>query len=173
MSVREMSATISVPPVCLPPRWETPNAPGRVIHVVGEMNCGGAETVIMNAYRALCPRGTQFDFAVLNRDPAYYEAEIEKLGGRIFRLPDPRNVGLIPYYSALKRTIRSEGPFLAVHGHAHYFSGIILRAAARAGVPVRIAHSHTNRDYSRSLSRRGYRWLMMSLIRRHATHLLG
>ena len=79
MSVGEMSADISVRDVCLPPRWETPNAPGWVIHVLRAMNCGGAETVIMNAYRALCPRGTQFDFAVENREPAYYDAEIEKL----------------------------------------------------------------------------------------------
>ena len=79
MTVREMSATISVPPVCLPPRCETPNAPGRVIHVLRAMNCGGAGTVIMNAYKALCPRGTQVDFAVVNREPAYYDAEIEKL----------------------------------------------------------------------------------------------
>ena len=79
MSVREKSATISVPPVWLPPRCETRNAPGTVIHVLRARNCGGAGTVIMNAYKALCPRGTQFDFAVENREPAYYDAEIEKL----------------------------------------------------------------------------------------------
>ena len=173
MSVQEISATTKVPAVCPTPRCEIPYASGRVIHVLREMNCGGAETVIMNAYRALYSRGTQFDFAVVNREPAYYDTEIGKLGGRIFRLPDPRVFGPISYYSALKRTIRSEGPFLAVHAHAHYFSGIILRAAARAAVPIRIAHSHTSRDHSHSLSRRGYRWLMMRMVREYATHLLG
>src|SRR5260370_35497622 len=111
---------------------------GRVLHVLRAMNCGGAETVIMNATRALSPLGTQFDFAVANTEPAYYEGEITKLGGRIFRIPDPSIYGPISYYAALKKTIAMEGPFLAVHSHAHYFTGIIMRAAWKAGVPIRI-----------------------------------
>jgi hypothetical protein len=40
--------------------------------------------------------------------------------------------------------LHDEGPYDVVHSHVHHFSGLILEVARLAGVPVRIAHSHSD-----------------------------
>jgi glycosyltransferase EpsF len=146
----------------------------RVLHIFGRMNRGGAETFIMNVYRHIDRTKIQFDFAVHSDQPGHYDEEIRSLGGRIFILPRPRLTALPVYKRALAQVLREEGPFATVHSHVHFYSGVPLAVAASAGIPVRIAHSHSTSDGKRSaLSRRLYRWYMRSQIWRYATHMLG
>jgi glycosyltransferase involved in cell wall biosynthesis len=146
----------------------------RVLHIFGRMNRGGAETFIMNVYRHTDRTKIQFDFAVHSDQPGHYDEEIRSLGGRIFILPRPRLTALPVYKRALTQVLREEGPFATVHSHVHFYSGVPLAVAASAGIPVRIAHSHSTSDGKRSaLSRRLYRWYMRSQIWRYATHMLG
>jgi len=146
----------------------------RVLHIFGRMNRGGAETFIMNVYRHIDRTKIQFDFAVHSDQPGHYDEEIRSLGGRIFILPRPRLTTLPVYKRALTQVLREEGPFATVHSHVHFYSGVPLAVAASAGIPVRIAHSHSTSDGKRStLSRRLYRWYMRSQIWRYATHMLG
>ena len=46
---------------------------------------GGVESVIMNYYRNINRNNIQFDF-LCNTEQVAYEDEINKLGGRIFRV---------------------------------------------------------------------------------------
>ncbi len=148
--------------------------PIRVLHIFGRMNRGGAETFIMHVYRHMDRSKIQFDFAVHSDQPGHYDEEIRSLGGRIFVLPRPRLAALPVYKRALARVLRKEGPFAAVHSHVHFYSGIPLAIAASAGVPLRIAHSHTTLDgKGDSLLRRVYFWYMRRLIHRSATHILA
>ena len=58
----------------------------RILHVVGTMDMGGQETFIMNLYRKIDKKQMQFDFVVHSQKRGYYDDEIEKLGGKIFRI---------------------------------------------------------------------------------------
>ncbi len=152
--------------------------PIRILHVFHGMNPGGAETLVMNVYRHIDRARVQFDFAVHTDQRSHYDAEIEALGGRIFALPDlsqrPGLSGLRAYAQALSRVLHEHGPFAGVHSHVHYFSGVVLRLAEAAGVPSRLAHSHTTHDgETSSLGRKLYCWSMRYLLLRHTTHLLG
>ena len=55
----------------------------RVLHVVSYMGLGGLETMLMNYYRCIDREKVQFDFLVHRKDTAYYDQEIEKMGGKI------------------------------------------------------------------------------------------
>lgn len=61
--------------------------PIRVLHVIGIMNRGGAETMIMNLYRHIDRSKVQFDFVENSSEPAIFDEEIISLGGRIYRCP--------------------------------------------------------------------------------------
>jgi glycosyltransferase EpsF len=138
------------------------------------MDIGGAERLIMNAYRAIDRSLCQFDFAVGASRRCYFDREIEHLGGRVFRLNAAPRHNFLKYARGLWRVLRHRGPFLAVHSHVHRFSGLPLTLAWAAGVPVRIAHCHSMSDGQKdSLSRRTYRRLMSNLIERYATHLFA
>ena len=57
----------------------------RVLHVIGAMDRGGAETMIMNLYRAIDRTKVQFDFLVHEQRVCDYDEEIKDLGGEVFR----------------------------------------------------------------------------------------
>jgi glycosyltransferase involved in cell wall biosynthesis len=146
----------------------------RVLQVVGAMNRGGAEVFIMNMFREIRRYGIEFDFAVNTTGPGEFDDEIRALGGRILAHPNPGEAGFRLYGKALRRTLEHYGPFDAVHSHVRLFSGWVLRVAANAGVPVRIAHGHSVADgQPRSLKRQAYALCMRWLLRRNGTHLFG
>jgi len=116
--------------------------PKRVLHIVGGMNRGGAETMIMNIYRALDRNVLQFDFIIHRKDVCDYDEEIRRLGGRIFYVPSIGASSPVAFVKALTKTIKQAGPFQAVHAHTDFQTGFSALAAKLAGVKVRICHSH-------------------------------
>lgn len=113
----------------------------RILQIVTYMGRGGIETMLMNYYRRMDREKIQFDFLVHRDFRADYDDEIEALGGRIYRIP-PMNPASGGYRRALAEFFRSH-EYRVVHCHLNYMSGVVLAAAKKAGVPVRIAHAHT------------------------------
>lgn len=114
--------------------------PIRVAHVVGKMVGGGVEQVVMNYYRHVDRGRVQFDFLVDADSTLVPRDEIESLGGRVFVVPPYQRA--FAYQRELVRLFRQER-WPIVHSHVNALSVFPLRAAKRAGVPVRIAHSHS------------------------------
>ena len=114
--------------------------PIRVAHVMGKMVGGGVETVVMNYYRHIDRSRVQFDFLVDADSTLVPQSEIERLGGRVFEVPPYQH--LIEYQRGLQRLFKQEG-WRIVHSHINALSVFPLRAAKKADVPVRIAHSHS------------------------------
>lgn len=115
-------------------------APIRVAHVIGKMIGGGVEQVVMNYYRHIDYERVQFDFLVDADSTLVPVGEIEALGGRVFTVPPYQH--LAAYERELERLFREER-WPIVHSHINALSVFPLYAAKRAGVPVRIAHSHS------------------------------
>ena len=114
--------------------------PIRVVQVVGKMAGGGVEAVVMNYYRHIDRSKVQFDFLVDSDSTLVPREEIETLGGRVFEIPPYQHV--LEYQRELQRLFKQEG-WKIVHSHINALSVFPLRAAKNAGVPVRIAHSHS------------------------------
>ena len=148
--------------------------PIRVLHVVGGMNRGGVETWLMHVLRNRDPHRLRLDFLANTDQPSAYDDEIRDRGGRIFTCPGPHR--LWKYARAFRRLLAEHGPFDVLHSHVHHFSGALIRLARSAGVPIRVAHGHTDtrsEDAGAGLLRRGYLGLMRRLLSHHATHRLA
>ena len=117
--------------------------PIRVLHVLGNTQLGGAESRIMDLYRHLDRDRVQFDFLVHTRQKGHFDEEIEKLGGRIFRVPRFRIYNLLIYKRALSRFFVEHHEFCAVQGHITSCAAVYLPMAKKAGVPVTIAHARS------------------------------
>ena len=113
----------------------------RILQVVTYMGRGGIETMLMNYYRHVDRTKVQFDFLVHRDFRADFDDEIEALGGHIYRIP-PMNPLSGNYRKALEDFFRTHS-YGVVHCHLNYMSGVVLAAAKKAGVPVRVAHAHT------------------------------
>lgn len=118
----------------------TENRPIRVAQIIGKWLGGGVESVVMNYYRNIDRNKIQFDFICDNDSTNIPYAEIESLGGKVILIPPYQKV--IKYHKELKRVLK-EGNYKIVHSHINTLSVFSLFAAKCAGVPVRIAHSHS------------------------------
>ena len=134
--------------------------PIRVLHVVTIMNRAGIETMLMNYYRHIDRTKIQFDFLVHRTEKGAYDDEIKKLGGRIYYAPAISIKNIFNYSHNLEKFFKAHPEYTIVHSHLDAISAFPLSAAKKAGVPVRIAHSHVNgfdRDFKlavRYLARR-------------------
>lgn len=142
----------------------------RVLHIIGGMNIGGAEAMLMHLYRKIDKELVQFDFVSFTNKECHYDKEIKVLGGRIFYIPPPKSRGIIRFVKDIYKIIKDKGPYKAVHSHTLFNSGLSLLAARLAGVDLRICHSHnTLGDHGDALSRRIYFGVMRLLIRINTT----
>lgn len=141
--------------------------PVRILHVVGAMNRGGTETMLMNIYRNIDHEHVQFDFISYSKEEAHYDEEIKKMGGKIIRLTKTTSVKQIYH------VIKQNGPYIAVHGHTLFHCGLASVAAKVAGIKVRISHAHTVADDSDRYLRKTYINLMRVMINSFSTHLLA
>lgn len=116
--------------------------PVRILEVVNAMDRAGLETMIMNYYREFDRDQILLDFLVHRDWRGDYEDEIEALGGRIYRAPR-----LYPQhwlsYRKFMRNFFAEHRYPVVHSHIDSMSAFPLAMARECGVPVRIAHSHS------------------------------
>lgn len=146
----------------------------KVLMVGGAMNVGGQENQIVNVIRYADKMRFQIDYTTTVENP-FYRQEIESLGGHCIRIPDMDWTCPWIYCKELSRVIK-EGKYDIVHGHELFHTGITLMIAAKAKVPVRIAHSHSGSDgdgIRRTLVRRVYNRIMRFLILHYATELIA
>jgi glycosyltransferase involved in cell wall biosynthesis len=134
------------------------------------MNRGGAETLIMNLYRNIDRSKVQFDF--LTCKPGVFDEEIVEMGGKIHRVPYVTDVGHFGYVKALKIFFTTHPEYKIVHSHMDKMSGLVLRSAKKAGVPVRIAHSH-NTSSEGGTAAKVYKSYAGKFILPTSTHLLA
>jgi glycosyltransferase EpsF len=148
--------------------------PLRILFFFGIMNRGGAECFVMDIYRHIDRDKVQFDFVVNDGRRGHFDQEIHDLGGRIFIVSSPGEVGISRYRQQISDVIQEYGPFHGIHSQVYYFSGAILQVASQMAIPVRIANSNSIQDGQRNTwIRKLYRWYMKKLILKHSTNLLG
>lgn len=140
----------------------------RILQCVNNMHRAGLETVLMNYYRHIDRDKIQFDFLMHRAERSDYDDEIESLGGRIYRAPRLYPQNYPAYFIYMSRFFREHPEYRIVHSHIDAMSYLPLLAAKRAGVPVRIAHSH-NTDIDRDM-KYPLKQLFRSLLPGAATH---
>lgn len=114
--------------------------PIRVASVIGRYIGGGVEAVTINYYRNIDKSKVQLDFICDEDSTNIPYEEIEEMGGKVIIIPSYSKP--FKYHKELKRVLK-EGNYKIVHSNINTLSVFSLFAAKCAGVPVRIAHSHS------------------------------
>lgn len=141
--------------------------PIRILHVVVNMNRGGAETLIMNLYRNIDRTKFQFDFLTFKE--GVFDKEILELGGKIYRISYVNDVGHFGYQKELDRFFSDHQSYKIVHSHMDKMSGYVLKSAAKYKIPVRIAHSHSTKSEGHIINR-VYKWFAGRLLLNNLTN---
>ena len=119
----------------------------RVAQILGKMNGGGAEQVVMNYYRAIDREQVQFDFYFFKGSKFVPVEDIKAMGGRMFVLPTFRHP--LKYLRTLRRLL-SENKYDIMHCHLSTLSFLPLLAGKQAGVRTRILHNHSTSGGARA-----------------------
>ena len=114
----------------------------RVLQTVSLMHQGGMENLIMNIYRNIDRNKVQFDFIVHHKEKAYFDDEIEKLGGKIYRFSFLDDKNIFKYIKELNCFFKEHKEYKIIHGHLASIGFLYLSIAKKHKVPIRIAHSH-------------------------------
>lgn len=121
----------------------------KVLHVISSMNTGGMETMIMNFYRNINKDKFKFDFLINDPNKCFYEDEINKLGGKIYRVPYQRK-NIFKNHRMVREVINKNYDVIHMHqGITYYYP---LKYAKICGVKNRIIHNHgINRNFLKYL----------------------
>lgn len=142
----------------------------RVAQILGKMNGGGVEQMVMNYYNAIDRDSVQFDFYIFKGSVKVPIEEIKSLGGRLFVLPSLKH----PFrYMKVLTKLLSENGYDIVHCHLSTLSGFSLRAAKKAGVRVRILHNHSTSGGSREILRNITKKLLKPFAKHYATEYIA
>ena len=116
--------------------------PIRILNLFTIMNRGGAETMVMNYYRAIDKSKIQFDFMVHRQERGAYDNEIEAMGGKIFRMCPIYPQNLLRYQQMLKEFFDNHPEYRILHSHMSELGYFAFKEAIKHDVPVRICHAH-------------------------------
>lgn len=123
--------------------------PVRILHILGNTQLGGAESRIMDLYRHMDRSVVQFDFVVHSKEEGYFNEEIRKLGGRIFRVPRFHVLNYFSYCRAWKKLLQEHrdadgrSEFHMIQGHMTSTAAIYLPIARKCGIETTIAHARS------------------------------
>ena len=140
---------------------------------------GGVQAVMMSIVRSLSSN-VCFDMVLTTNERRHYDDEFESLGGKIFRFPVPNNrlLARLEYYLRGFRLffglckIMNSDKYDAIHCHNEFYSAFCIKAAKKAGVPVRICHTHIINSKASRLQN-SYNQICRRMINKYATHKIG
>jgi len=121
--------------------------PIRVLQVLGGLEAGGAESFVMNLYRAVDKKKVQFDFAKHIEHKGVFEDEITQMGGKIYRCPQYTGKNHFAYCKWWDSFFKEHPEYHVIHGHVRSTASIYLKIAKKHGL-VTIAHSHSTSNGS-------------------------
>lgn len=115
--------------------------PIRVLQILGQVNNGGVEAVVMNYYRHIDKTKIQFDFVMHKGSNQKYIAEVQSLGAKVYLITSYTS-NVIAFTYEIYRIIKN-GHYSIVHSNMNSLSFFPMFAAWMAGSKVRILHNHT------------------------------
>lgn len=102
---------------------------------------GGVEAILMNYYKNIDRTKIQFDFIIDNDSTnTQFFNEVKKLGGEVIICPPYQH---LHEYDKFLYKLFKEKKYKIVHSNINTLSVFPLRIAKKAGIPIRIAHSHS------------------------------
>ena len=118
--------------------------PVRVLHILQRMEAGGTQALLMNIYRKIDRTKLQFDFLVEYSQKQFYDDEITSMGGHVYYTSIREDYNVLKFRRQLKKFFKEHKEYKVVHVHAYTIGFLCLDIIKKAGVEVRIAHSHNN-----------------------------
>ena len=145
----------------------------RVLEVCYGFGYGGIQAFIINCIENIDNSKFQIDIYVFGTSESPLTERVLKRGVNIYFEPsnNVRNIKL--FTQQIEAFIKKNGPYDVVHANCNLISAWVLLAAKKAGVPIRLSHSHTSNHFDGGLIQHLYGYVRRFLIYQLATNKLA
>lgn len=116
--------------------------PIRVLHMIGSLNIGGSQSMIINLHKAIDKTKVQFDYIIDHPGHLYYESTIKSLGGKIYEFPTFNGRNFLKIRKVWKSFFKDHLEYKILHSHVRSYASLYLPIAKKAGLKT-IIHSHS------------------------------
>ena len=114
----------------------------RVLQVIGSLNVGGSQAMVMNLFRNIDRSKIMFDFIVDHPERMYYEKEACSMGAKIYTMPSFHGTNILRVKEEWARFFTEHPEYQILHSHVRSYASIYLPIAKKHGVKT-IIHSHS------------------------------
>lgn len=121
--------------------------PLRVLHMIGCLEVGGSQSMVMNIYRNIDRTKIQFDFIIDKEVGSPYLDEIVSLGGKIYKLPKFNGKNVFSLRKSWDAFFKEHREYKILHSHVRSYASLYLPIAKRNGLTT-IIHSHSTSNGS-------------------------
>ena len=144
----------------------------KILEVIGSMNMGGAETLLMNIFKNIDRKKFEMIFLCYGNQKFDYEDELTNLGGKIIRISKPTS-NIFKNVKQIKKVIKDNN-IDVVHCHTYFNSMYALIAAKQCKIKKRITHSHnTISEKNPSILKKIYFFVSKLVINLYSTDFLA
>lgn len=119
----------------------------RVLQMIGSLNIGGSQAMLMNIYRNIDKEKIQFDFILDHPEQLYYADEVKALGGKIYYMPTFKGYNLLQVKKAWNDFFKQHPEYKVLHSHVRSYALVYISIAKKYGVRT-IIHSHSTSNGS-------------------------
>ena len=113
----------------------------RILHMIGALERGGSQALVMELYRNIDREKIQFDFVLDHPQRRDLAPEIEALGGRIYDMPGIQ-AGPAAVRRAWRGFLEEHREYSILHSHVRSYASFYLPVAKSLGLST-IIHSHS------------------------------
>ena len=114
----------------------------RILQMIGSLNVGGSQTMIMNIYRNIDRTKMQFDFVLDHPKETYFAEEVKALGAKIYTMPGFNGANAAEVKRDWNNFFYTHPEYKVLHSHVRSYASLYLPIAKKHGVKT-IIHSHS------------------------------
>lgn len=114
----------------------------RVLQMIGSLNVGGSQTMIMNIYRNIDRHKMQFDFILDHPNETYFAEEVKAMGAKIYTMPMFNGANAAEIKRDWNNFFYMHPEYKVLHSHVRSYASLYLPVAKKHGVKT-IIHSHS------------------------------
>ena len=116
--------------------------PIRILHMIGSLNVGGSQSMIINLHKAIDKSKVQFDYIIDHPGHLHYASEVTSLGGKIYEFPTFKGYNFLEIRKVWKQFFAKHPEYKILHSHVRSYASLYLPIAKKAGLKT-IIHSHS------------------------------
>lgn len=114
----------------------------RVLHMIGSLNLGGSQAMVVNLLSSINKENVIFDFVIDRPEELYFSEQVKNFGSRVYVLPAFNGRNISQVRNAWDAFFAEHSEYKILHSHVRSYASLFIPIAKKHGLKT-IVHSHS------------------------------